>query len=65
MEQVWNVFCPRFLGVMPGYSQYDNALATKIVSFYPENKEKPTHQAWILLLDPESGSLNAVCLATL
>ena len=45
---------------MPAYSSYDNALATKVVTFYPENRDTPTHQAWILLLDPPTGSLKAV-----
>jgi thiomorpholine-carboxylate dehydrogenase len=49
------------LGVMPGYSSSDEALATKIVAFYPENKDLPTHQAWVLMQDPTNGSLNAVC----
>jgi len=50
----------RFLLVMPGYSSFDDALATKLVSFYPENVERPTHQAWIMLFEPTSGDLCAV-----
>jgi len=50
----------RFLAVMPGYSATDDALATKLVSFYPENTSLPTHQAWVMLFDPSCGSLLAV-----
>ena len=47
----------RHLAMMPGYSESDNALATKLVSFYPHNADRPTHQAWVMLFDPLSGSL--------
>jgi thiomorpholine-carboxylate dehydrogenase len=47
---------------MPGYSSSDEACATKLVSFYPENKELPTHQAWVLMQDPMNGSLTAVSM---
>lgn len=49
-----------FLAVMPGYSATDDALASKLVSFYPENTSLPTHQAWIMLFDPSCGSLLAI-----
>ena len=47
---------------MPVYSRCDNALACKLVSFYPGNAAagKPTHLATILLLDPVYGELKAV-----
>jgi len=45
---------------MPGYSSSDDALATKLVSFYPENVERPSHQAWIMLFEPINGDLCAV-----
>lgn len=45
---------------MPGYSSSDDALATKLVSFYPENVERPSHQAWIMLFEPANGDLCAV-----
>lgn len=45
---------------MPGYSATDDALATKLVSFYPNNSDLPTHQAWIMLFDPSNGSLLAI-----
>jgi ornithine cyclodeaminase/alanine dehydrogenase-like protein (mu-crystallin family) len=41
-----------FLGVMPAYA---GALGAKLVTFYPENREVPTHQAVILLFRPETG----------
>ena len=50
----------RFLLVMPGYSSSDGALATKLISFYPENVERPSHQAWIMLFEPSNGDLCAV-----
>ncbi|XP_064618170.1 ketimine reductase mu-crystallin-like [Liolophura sinensis] len=46
--------------VMPAYSEKDNALATKVVSFYPENKAVPTHHALIVLLEPTTGVPKAV-----
>merc|ERR550532_2695333 len=49
-----------FLGVMPGYSSTEEALATKLVSFYPENKDHPTHQAWVMLFEPSTGCLQAI-----
>jgi len=53
----------RFLLVMPGYSSSDDALATKLISFYPENVERPSHQAWIMLFEPTNGDLCAVYFA--
>lgn len=50
----------RFLHVMPGYSANDNALATKLVEFYPHNTDSPTHQGQVLLFDPVTGNLLAV-----
>ena len=45
---------------MPAYSENDNAMACKLVNFYPENKEFPTHQAVILLFEPSNGCLKSV-----
>lgn len=47
---------------MPGYSSTDDALATKLVSYFPNNTGLPTHQAWVMLFDPSNGSLLAVCM---
>ncbi|XP_065416045.1 ketimine reductase mu-crystallin isoform X2 [Chrysemys picta bellii] len=51
-----------FLGVMPAYSAKDDALTTKLVTFYEHKKDSsvPSHQAIVLLFDPRNGSLKAV-----
>ncbi|KAJ7305849.1 hypothetical protein JRQ81_010215 [Phrynocephalus forsythii] len=51
-----------FLGVMPAYSANDDALATKVVTFYenPTDLTVPSHQATVLLFDPSNGTLKAV-----
>ncbi|XP_043379477.1 ketimine reductase mu-crystallin isoform X2 [Chelonia mydas] len=51
-----------FLGVMPAYSAKDDALTTKLVTFYEHKKDSsvPSHQATVLLFDPRNGSLKAV-----
>src|SRR5438876_4997364 len=46
-----------FLGVMPACGR---ALGAKLVTFYPENKDVPTHHAMILLFRPETGEPMAV-----
>lgn len=58
----YEYFC-RFLAVMPAYSSNDNALATKLVSVYPKNREYPAHQAWIMYFDPSNGNLKAVSVS--
>ncbi len=42
-----------FFGSMPAYGA--GALGAKLVTFYPNNKEVPTHNGMILLFDPETG----------
>ncbi|CAH1795133.1 unnamed protein product [Owenia fusiformis] len=49
-----------FFGLMPAYSEKDDALAAKLVGFYPENKDVATHQAHILLFEPSNGVLKAL-----
>ncbi|KAM5152959.1 ketimine reductase mu-crystallin [Mantella aurantiaca] len=51
-----------FLGVMPAYSTVDDALTTKVVTFYETKttSEVPSHQATVLLFEPSNGSLKAV-----
>ncbi|XP_060066907.1 ketimine reductase mu-crystallin-like [Ylistrum balloti] len=44
-----------FLGVMPAYSPEQEALATKLVTFFPNNKNIPTHHAVIVMFNPDSG----------
>ena len=41
-----------FLGVMPAYA---GALGAKLVTFYPGNRDVPTHHAVIVLFRPETG----------
>ena len=43
-----------FLGVMPAY--VSGALGAKLVTFYPNNREVPTHHATIVLFEPETGA---------
>src|SRR5919107_4744252 len=42
-----------FLGLMPAYT--GAALGTKLVAFYPQNTDVPTHHATILLFKPDTG----------
>jgi ornithine cyclodeaminase/alanine dehydrogenase-like protein (mu-crystallin family) len=42
-----------FLGMMPAYT--GTALGVKVVAFYPQNRDEPTHHATILLFKPETG----------
>ncbi|HKP45033.1 MAG TPA: NAD(P)-binding domain-containing protein [Pyrinomonadaceae bacterium] len=41
-----------FFGVMPAYC---GALGAKLVTFYPDNVDVPTHHALVVLLRPETG----------
>lgn len=47
---------------MPAYSAAEDALTTKLVTFYEghSNNAVPSHQASVLLFDPSNGSLLAV-----
>lgn len=51
-----------FYGVMPAYMTRPPALGTKLVSVYHSNAARglPSHLATIVLLDPETGALQAV-----
>lgn len=52
-----------FLGVMPAYSAAEDALTTKLVTFYEglsHASTVPSHQATVLLFEPSNGSLLAV-----
>jgi ornithine cyclodeaminase/alanine dehydrogenase-like protein (mu-crystallin family) len=42
-----------FFALMPAYA--GGALGAKLVTFYPQNREVPTHHATILLFEPETG----------
>jgi len=44
------------LAAMPAYLASSGALATKLVSLFPRNTDRPTHQAVIVVFDPDNGS---------
>ena len=44
------------LAAMPAFLPSAHTLTTKLVSLFPENKDRPTHQAVIVCFDPETGS---------
>src|SRR4029453_9606342 len=48
------------LAAMPAYLPSSGALATKLVSVFPENADRPTHQAIICCFDPASGAPVAI-----
>src|SRR5436190_2620790 len=43
------------LGAMPGYLP-SAGLGCKLVTLFPHNADRPTHQAAIMLFDPENGA---------
>jgi alanine dehydrogenase len=45
-----------FLGVMPAYVPSSGALETKLVSVFPRNRDRPTHQALVVVFDSENGT---------
>jgi alanine dehydrogenase len=47
------------LGVMPAYVP-SLGLACKLVTLFPQNRDRETHQAAIVVFDPENGSLLAL-----
>lgn len=49
-----------FLGSMPAYVTPTGALGAKLVTFYPGNRDVPTHHAVIVLFRPETGEPMAV-----
>uniref|UniRef100_A0A2I3RTM4 Ketimine reductase mu-crystallin n=1 Tax=Pan troglodytes TaxID=9598 RepID=A0A2I3RTM4_PANTR len=54
-----------YLGVMPAYSAAEDALTTKLVTFYEDRgitSVVPSHQATVLLFEPSNGTLLAVML---
>jgi alanine dehydrogenase len=44
------------LAAMPAYLPSSGALTTKLVSLFPKNVDRPTHQAVIVAFDPAGGS---------
>jgi ornithine cyclodeaminase/alanine dehydrogenase-like protein (mu-crystallin family) len=53
-----------FLGAMPAYLPSTNALTTKLVSLFPRNRDRPTHQAVLVVFDPGNGTPVALLDAT-
>jgi ornithine cyclodeaminase len=52
------------LGAMPAYLPSADALTTKLVSLFPGNRDRPTHQAVLVCFDPHTGSPLALMDAT-
>jgi len=50
------------VSLMPSYLEETSALATKIISIYPQNPTRglPTTVAWIVVNDPETGMMEAL-----
>jgi ornithine cyclodeaminase len=48
------------LAVMPAYLPGAGALTTKLVSLFPRNTDRPTHQAVIVAFDPSTGTPTAL-----
>ena len=48
------------LAVMPAYLPSAGALTTKLVSLFPRNTDRPTHQAVIVAFDPATGTPDAL-----
>ena len=44
------------LAAMPAYLPSAGALTTKLVSLFPRNRDRPTHQAVICCFDPDTGT---------
>ena len=44
------------LGAMPAYLPSAGALTTKLVTLFPDNADRPTHQAVIVAFDAETGT---------
>jgi alanine dehydrogenase len=45
-----------FLAAMPAYLPSSRALTTKLVSLFPQNRDRPTHQAVVVCFDPDTGT---------
>src|SRR6266850_6938861 len=44
------------LAAMPAYLPSSGALTTKLVSLFPRNTDRPTHQAVVVVFDPANGT---------
>lgn len=45
-----------FLAAMPAYLPSSRTLTTKLVSLFPRNRDRPTHQAVVVCFDPDTGT---------
>ena len=45
---------------MPAYSENDGVLSTKLLTFFPKNKDTSTHSALIVLFNCQTGIPMAV-----
>jgi alanine dehydrogenase len=52
------------LAAMPAYLPAVGALTTKLVTLFPRNRDRPTHQAVLVCFDPTTGTPTAVMDAT-
>jgi alanine dehydrogenase len=52
------------LAAMPGSVPQLDALGAKLVSVFPANTDRPTHQAVVVLFDPETGTPTALIEGT-
>jgi alanine dehydrogenase len=48
------------LAVMPAYLPSSRVLATKLVTLFPHNRDRPTHQAIVACFEPDTGTPQAV-----
>jgi alanine dehydrogenase len=48
------------LAVMPAFLPSVGAFTTKLVSLFPQNEDRPTHQALLCCFDPETGTPLAI-----
>jgi ornithine cyclodeaminase/alanine dehydrogenase-like protein (mu-crystallin family) len=48
------------LAAMPAFLPSASALTTKLVTLFPRNQDRPTHQALICCFDPENGTPTAM-----
>src|SRR5436305_2709125 len=55
---------PGLLGAMPAFSP-SAGLACKLVTLFPSNADRPTHQAAIIVFDPENGTPLALMHGTI
>ncbi|RUS81083.1 hypothetical protein EGW08_011169 [Elysia chlorotica] len=60
VRTVVNISNNGFLGCMPVYVEADQLLVTKLVTFFPKNKDVPTHNAIIVVFSANTGVPRAI-----